>query len=101
MSSQVGLPPEGQFVLGGAEYRAAKACSRLSLSGSPPAPSFQAHWLTLSGSLEPPPTKRLAFRLSSATQEVATAPVVSPGFGLVHWSGIAFGGLGSSVTVTW
>src|SRR5438477_6200713 len=77
MSSQVGLPPEGQFVLGGAEYRAAKPCSRLSLSGSPPAPSFQAHWLMSIGSLDPPPVKMLLFGFGSAVQDTAVAPLVT------------------------
>src|SRR5256885_11727205 len=77
MSSQVGLPPEGQFVLGGAEYRAAKPCSRLSLSGSPPAPSFQAHWLMSIGSFDPPPVKMLLFGFGSADQDTAVAPLVT------------------------
>src|SRR5213078_169611 len=77
MISQVGLPPEGQFVLGGAEYRAAKPCSRLSLSGNPPAPSFQAHWLMSIGSLDPPPVKILLFGFGAAVQDTAVAPLVT------------------------
>jgi hypothetical protein len=41
-TSQVG-PLLGQEDAGGNEYRAAKLCRRLSLSGRPPAPSFHAH----------------------------------------------------------
>src|SRR5436190_535043 len=61
INSQVGFVPDGQFVLGGAEYRAANPCSRLSLSGNPPTSSFQAHWLISIGSLDPPPVKKLLF----------------------------------------
>src|SRR5216684_9100869 len=43
-------------------YRAAKLCTRLSLSGRPPDPSFHAQLLMSNGSLEPPPLKVLAAR---------------------------------------
>src|SRR5262245_46417165 len=46
-------------------YRAAKLCSRLSLSGRPPA-SFHAHWLISCGSFDPPPVKMDALRFGSA-----------------------------------
>src|SRR2546426_2915942 len=59
------------------EYRTAKPCSRLSLSGNPPASSFQAHWLMSIGSLDPPPVKMLAFELGSAVQDTAVAPLVT------------------------
>src|SRR5215470_479968 len=39
------------------EYRAAKLCRRLSLSGRPPAPSFHPQLLMSCGSLDPPPVK--------------------------------------------
>src|SRR5438477_313398 len=77
ISSQVGLVPAGQLTLGGAEYRTEKPCSRLSLSGNPPAPSFQAHWLMSSGSLDPPPVKILLFGFGSAFQDTAVAPLVT------------------------
>src|SRR2546425_498699 len=57
----------------GAVYRAAKLCSRLSLSGRPPA-SFHAHWLMSCGSFEPPPVKMEEFGFISATQSTAVAP---------------------------
>src|SRR5262249_44129762 len=91
-SSQVAAPPVGQLGEGGSEYRAAKLCSRLSLSGRPPAPSFHAHWLMSCGSFDPPPVKMVAFGLGSATQSTAVAPLVSPAD--VH-SGVV------AVLVTW
>src|SRR6266566_2805511 len=77
MSSHVGFVPAGQFALGASEYRAEKPCSRLSLSGNPPASSFQAHWLMSIGSLDPPPVKMLLFEFGSAVQDTAVAPVVT------------------------
>ena len=56
------------------------------MSGSPPAPSFHAHWLMSIGSLEPPPVKIVLFRLSSADHETAVAPLVFAAF--THWFGI-------------
>src|SRR5262252_9410520 len=91
-SSQVGAEPAGQVAEGGSEYLAAKLCSRLSLSGRPPAPSFHAHWLMSCGSFDPPPVKMVAFRFGSETQSTAVAPLVSPA--VVH-SGV------TAVLVTW
>src|SRR5215475_6690586 len=57
-------------------YRAAKLCNRLSLAGSPPAPSFHAHWPMSFGSLDPPVVKIDEFTFGSATQLTALAPLV-------------------------
>jgi hypothetical protein len=51
------------------------------------------------GSFEPPPVKMEAFRSGSLVNDTAVAPVVSPGLGLVHWSGMLL--VVSFVTVTW
>src|SRR5215469_18233615 len=75
-TSQAGAPLLGQVDDGGSEYSAAKLCSRLSLSGRPPAPSFQAQLLMSCGSLAPPPVKIVAFGLGSGTQSTAVAPLV-------------------------
>src|SRR6266705_6565798 len=83
MTSQV-APLLGQVVAGVSEYRTAKAWSRLSLEGKPPAPSFQFQLLISCGSLEPPPVKMVAlmvhdcdaFRLVSQVHNPAVELVV-------------------------
>src|SRR6266568_1480281 len=88
MTSQVGKVPLGQWLASGvSEYRTAKACSRLSLLGRPPAPSFQDQDAMSCGSLEPPPVKMVALTLlqprpldptrQSPVHDTAVAPVVT------------------------
>src|SRR6266852_4073315 len=83
MTSQE-VPLLGHVVAGVSEYRTAKAWSRLSLAGKPPAPSFQFQLLISCGSLEPPPVKMVALmvhdcdavRLVSQVHKPAVEPLV-------------------------
>src|SRR6478735_7563726 len=71
----------------GIEYLAAKASWRLSLSGRPPSWSFHCHPVRVSGSLEPPPVKMVAFCEPSLAQ--ATAVLLASRLpALAHWSGM-------------
>src|SRR5690349_2087188 len=72
----VSPPGPGQVALEVFTYRAAKPWSRLSLSGSPPTLSFQAHWLMSCGSFDPPPVKSVQFEPVQAPSG-AIAPWVS------------------------
>src|SRR6478752_6843359 len=86
-SQLVAVAGAGQVEDFGMEYRAAKVSWRLSLSGRPPAWSFHCHPVSVSGSLDPPPVKMVAFCDPSLAQ--ATAVLLASRLpALAHWSGM-------------